>query len=228
MPLINKNKIILTLFYKIVFNLRKKSMINYKTYILIVILLYISTNISFAQKRVKLFNGKDLKGWHTLPGGKWEVNRGVIKGISDKNDKNHGLLVSDKSFKDFTISIDYKAIKGNSGLYFRVEEVGGEVGVNGFQAEIDAQKDVGGLYETGGRAWVVKPNPEDIKKYYKFGEWNHMEVTAKGNNVIVWVNGTKTAELKNDTGRLIGKIALQLHAGMDMEVYFKNIIIEEL
>ena len=31
-----------------------------------------------------LFNGKDLTGWHTMPGGKWEVVDGAITGISEK------------------------------------------------------------------------------------------------------------------------------------------------
>jgi hypothetical protein len=89
------------------------------------------------QKRVALFDGKTLKGWHTIPGGEWKVENGAIVGRSVKTDERHGLLVTDKKFTDFELSINYKAIQGNSGLYFRVDEVGGVVGVHGFQAEID-------------------------------------------------------------------------------------------
>ena len=198
----------------------------FKIFILLPFFLNTSKDV-FAQKWVKIFDGKTLKGWHIIPGGKWEVKNGIIEGISDKTDKRHGLLVTDKEYTDFIISVDYKAVKGNSGLYFRVDEVGGEVGVNGFQAEIDPDKDAGGLYETGGRAWVIQPNSENVKKWYKPNAWNHMEVEAKGKNITVWVNDIKTAELKNDPGRTKGKIALQLHGGMDMEVFFKNIKIKE-
>jgi hypothetical protein len=152
----------------------------------------------------------------------------LINLLRKKADTRHGLLVSDQSFKDFEIRIKYKAIKGNSGLYFRAEEVGGVVGVHGFQAEIDPDKDAGGLYETGGRQWVVKPTAEQVQSWYKPGRWNKMTVRAKGGHIVVHVNGKKTAELFNDTGRTEGHIALQLHGGMDMHTLFKNIMIREL
>ncbi len=170
-----------------------------------------------------LFDGKTLKGWHTLPGGKWEVSGGAIVGTSASSESRHGLLVSDKSFDDFTIRLKFKAIKGNSGFYFRADEVGGGVGVHGFQAEIDASNDVGGLYETGGRAWVVQPTAEDVATWFKTQEWNEMAVSAHGRRVVVHVNGRKTAELKNDKGRLKGHLALQLHGGQEMHVMFKDI-----
>ena len=176
-----------------------------------------------AEGFVPLFDGKTLAGWHTLPGGKWEVRDGVIIGTAERSEGRHGQLVSDKRYKDFTVRLKYKAIKGNSGLYFRVDEVKGGVGVHGFQAEIDPANDVGGLYETGGRAWVVQPTPEQIKTYFKPGEWNQMTVSAEGRHIVVEVNGQKTAELKDDPGRLEGHLALQLHGGQDMHVEFKDI-----
>ena len=124
--------------------------------------------------------------------------------------------------------LKYKANAGNSGLYFRIEEVPGDVGVKGFQAEIDPANDVGGLYETNGRGWVVQPKPEDVKKWHKRGAWNDMSVVALGDRVIVHVNGKKTAELKKDPGRRSGRIALQLHGGQDMDVQFKDVEIMPL
>lgn len=193
----------------------------------ILLFLLVSTAL-FAQKKQRLFDGKTFNGWHTIPGGNWAIKEGVIVGTAEKSDPRHGLLVTDKRFKDFKISILYKAVKGNSGLYFRIDEVGGEVGVNGFQAEIDPIQDAGGLYETGDRGWVVQPKPEDVKKWYKPNDWNKMEVIAKGQDITVFVNGIKTAELKNDPSRAEGHIALQLHGSQDMEVYFKKIMLEEL
>jgi hypothetical protein len=172
---------------------------------------------------VPLFDGKTLDGWHTLPGGNWEVQNGVIVGTSQPSERRHGLLVTDKRYKDFIVRLKYRALKGNSGLYFRADEVEHAVGVNGFQAEIDATKDAGGLYETGGRAWVVKPDPAEVKEYFKPGEWNEMTVSAIGHHVVVHVNGRKTAELKDDPGRLEGHLALQLHGGQEMHVEFKDI-----
>ena len=196
-------------------------------------LLAVLTVLSFVQpcqvgEWKPLFDGKTLNGWHKLPGGQWKVENGVIVGTSEASDPRHGMLVTDKQYSDFEIRIKYKAIKGNSGLYFRVKEVGGMYGVEGFQAEIHPVDDAGGLYETGGRGWVVKPDTADVKKWFKPGEWNTMTVRAKGKTVVVHVNGIKSAELKDDPGRTEGYIALQLHGEQDMHVMFKDIEINDL
>jgi hypothetical protein len=170
-----------------------------------------------------LFNHKNLDGWNALPGGKWEVKDGMIVGTSPASEPLHGILLSDKKYGDFKLKVIYKAVKGNSGVYFRVKKVDHAVNVHGFQAEIDPEKDAGGLYETGGRQWVVKPSPEDVKKWYKPDEWNEMIILAEEDHVVVQVNGYKTAELINDPGLRRGHIGLQLHGGMEMEVLFKDI-----
>ena len=172
-----------------------------------------------------LFDGKSLKGWHTLPGGKWQVKKGMIVGTSPKSDKRHGILISDKRYGDFTARVKYKALIGNSGFYCRTDKVDSVVGVNGFQAEIDADKtkDIGGLYETGGRAWTVRVGEDLIKKYYKRHEWNQMTVSAHGRRIVVHLNNRKTAELYDEKGRLEGHFGLQLHGGADMNVMFESI-----
>ena len=199
-----------------------------KQHLYLLLLMSVSIQYGEAQSWQSIFNKKDTTGWHTIPGGKWEVVDGILVGTSEKSDPRHGLLVTDKSYKDFIISITYKAIAGNSRLYFRVEEMGGMVGVHGFQAEIDPNQDAGGLYETMGRQWVVKPKPEDVKTWYKPNAWNEMTVEARAGNVIVKVNGKESARLSNDSGRLEGKIALQLHGDMEMKVLFKEVKIKEL
>jgi len=170
-----------------------------------------------------LFDGKTLKGWQALPGGTWKVTDGAIVGTSVKSERRHGLLMSDKEYSDFVVRFRFRVVKGDSGFYFRSEKVEQKVGVNGFQAEVDNSKEVAGLYETGGRAWVKRPDPNVIKEIYKPGEWNQMSITAIGRNVVVRLNGTVTSELKNDRGRVKGHFAMQLHGGMDMEVLFKDI-----
>jgi Domain of Unknown Function (DUF1080) len=199
-----------------------------KQHLYLAFLLSVCIHCAQAQTWQHLFNRKDTAGWHTISGGKWEVVDGLLIGTSEKSDPRHGLLVTDKSYKDFIISVTYKAITGNSGLYFRVEEIGGMVGVRGFQAEIDPSKDAGGLYETMGREWVVQPKAEDVKTWYRPDEWNEMTVEAKAGNVIVKVNGKETARLRNDSGRLEGKFALQLHGEMDMKMLFKEVKIKIL
>lgn len=204
---------------------------NYLRNSFLFIFLTAATGLSFNsyspnQKWRPLFDGKTLKGWHTLPGGNWNVEKGMITGTCVKSDSRHGLLITDSIYKDFELRIKYLAVKGNSGLYFRVKEIGGPYGVEGFQAEIDPLHGAGGLYETGGRGWVVEPDSADVKKWYKPGKWNTMTVSAKGKSVIVHVNGYKTAEIYNDPGRTEGHIALQLHGDQDVLVSFKDIEIK--
>jgi hypothetical protein len=177
-----------------------------------------------AEKWTALWDGKTLKGWHAIGKGTWKVEKGVLVGRHAKSDGEYGHLVTDATYADFQVRVVFKSLKGNSGLYFRIEEKGAS-GVSGFQAEIDPRVDVGGLYETNGRGWVVKPTADQIKKFFKVDDWNTMVVSAQGNKVRVTVNGVKSAEINDPKGRKKGKIALQLHGGQDVLVMFKEVSI---
>ena len=174
-----------------------------------------------------LFNGTSLEGWDVLPGGTWEVKDGVITGTTVKADKHHGLILSKKQYGDFTARLKFRIEEGDSGFYFRVEKVKGTANAHGMQAQISGKPDTGGLYELGGRKWLGKPKPEDMKKWYKPGEWATMCVSAHGGWIVVHVNDRKTVELRDDPGRKEGYLGLQLHARMDMKVEFKDLEILE-
>jgi len=170
-----------------------------------------------------LFNGKDLSGWHTLPGGTWEVVDGTIQGTSPASEPRHGLLVSDQTYGDFTVRASFKVTRGDSGFYFRSEKSGDGVGVHGFQVEVDTSYETGGLYETGGRAWVIEHPADKKTPWYRKGEWNQLTVSAHGQRITVHINGHQTASLEKDPGRLAGHLALQLHGGQDMHVAYRDI-----
>ncbi|RYD72199.1 MAG: DUF1080 domain-containing protein [Verrucomicrobiaceae bacterium] len=171
-----------------------------------------------------LWNGKTLEGWHEIGKGEWKVEEGQIVGRHPKAEKEYSHLISDAVYGDFTVRFKFKSLSGNSGFYFRIEEDPKAFsGVLGFQAEIDAKNDVGGLYETNGRSWVVQPTPEQVKTFFKPGDWNEMTVSAEGSKVTVTVNGTKTADIDDPKGRKEGRLALQVHGGQDVLVYFKDL-----
>ena len=175
-----------------------------------------------------LFNGHDLTGWHTLPGGTWEVKDGAILGTSPASESKHGMLVTDKTYRNFVLQASFKVVRGNSGLYFRCEKKNGATGVAGFQAEVDNSKDVGGIYETGGRGWVKRPDHAKTEASAKPGDWSTMMVRAIGPEYTVLLNGSQTVSFSDDRSRREGHIALQLHGGQDMEVLFKDISIVEI
>lgn len=182
-----------------------------------------------AQTWKPLFNGTDLTGWHTQPGGEWKVNDGVIVGTSPKTETKHGLLVTDNEFSNFILRAKFRVHEGNSGLYFRAEKTNTNVAVRGFQAEVDASPAVGGLYETSMRGWVRKPAPKLIASIVEHGKWVSITVTAINDDITVSLNGVTTTELFADKGCLKkGHIALQLHGGTEMHVEFKDIAILEL
>ena len=100
--------------------------------------------------------------------------------------------------------------------------------MHGFQAEIDENRDAGGIYESYGRQWIVNPDDEFVKTYFKPQEWNEMTVEARGPKVVIHVNGTKVSEIDDSTVQMEGPFALQIHGGQDVHVMFKDIKIEAL
>lgn len=169
-----------------------------------------------------LMDGKTLNGWHPVGDGQWTVEDGAFVGRADK-EKLYGLLVSDKVFSNFTVRLKFKCISGDSGFYIRTIIKEPEK-ANGLQVQVGRTKSgVGGIYESYGRAWISKPTDELEKSYTKDDEWNEMVIDADGGDVVVQVNGIKSAELKDDPGRPEGHFALQMHSGCVMQVLFKEI-----
>ena len=132
---------------------------------------------------------------------------------------------------DFVVRLKFRVVKGNSGFYFRATPVESAVGVNGFQAEVENSPKVGGLYETGKRGWVTRPDPKLTKKVYKPGDWNDVHIIAKGNNFKFFINGKLASEFTENLPKEMrlekGMITLQLHDS-GMVVQFKDIRLKTL
>jgi hypothetical protein len=183
----------------------------------------LSLMLLLASADAKIFDGKTLNGWEVVGGGKWSVAAGILRGECAKADEQ-GVLVYEKPVKDFTARLQFRISGGNSGFYFRAERVKEQPLVRGFQAEVDAIYDVGGIWETAGRGWVFKPTPEiHATARFKPGEWTDMFVSAIGDRYIVRLNGKTITDIVDAQGRPEGVVALQLHGGMDMVVEFREI-----
>ena len=199
-----------------------------KRIILFITIIVATTPVTRAAEFKPIFDGKTLKGWTPAPGGKWEVKDGAIVGTSPKSERRHGILLTDKQYSNFVVKAKFRVHSGDSGFYFRAERVKSAVSVHGFQVEVDTSQETGGLYETGGRAWVHRPTAEVIKKRkYQKGEWTNLELSAIDRNIVVKINGVVSTELKNDKSRTKGHIGLQLHGGQVMHVEYKDIVISE-
>ena len=169
-----------------------------------------------------LMDGKTLAGWHSIGDGQWTVEDGAFVGRAH-NEKLYGLLVSDDKFRDFTVRFKFKCLSGDSGFYVRTVFKDPDQ-AHGLQVQVGRVKSgVGGIYESYGRAWIDKPTDDLEKSYTKDDQWNEMVIDAQGGDVVVTVNGIKSAQLKDDPGRPEGHFALQMHSGCVMHVLFKDI-----
>ena len=197
---------------------------SHKKIILILNLIFTSTLLS---QSISLFNGKNLEGWNIHGTEKWYVENGNIICESGP-DKEYGYLSTEKFYKDFELSIDFKQeADGNSGIFIRSTVDG--IKVSGWQVEVAPPgSDSGGIYESYGRGWLIKPNKEKDKAL-KMGQWNTMKIRVVGNNVISWLNGTQMVTLDDEKiGQGEGAIALQIHSGGGIKVRWKNILLNEL
>ncbi|MCS7305302.1 MAG: DUF1080 domain-containing protein [Thermoguttaceae bacterium] len=173
-----------------------------------------------------LMDGKTLAGWHPVGMGRWTVEDGAFVGRAN-NEKLYGLLFSDKTFKNFVVRFKFRCPSGDSGFYIRTIFKEPDQ-AHGLQIQVGpAGSGCGGIYESYGRGWLVKPPVELEKKLLKTDDWNTMQIEAQGPKIVVTLNGVKTAELVDEKGRPEGHFALQMHAGCLMEVRFKDIEIQE-
>ena len=186
----------------------------------------------------EMFNGENLEGWHNpYPHGEAKVNSGVIELVANKK----FFLAYDQQVSDFIMTAQIKLPQGkaNSGILFRSQKK--ENGVMfGYQAEVDGsdRKWSGGLYDEGRRGWIHPKKPLENayntknwtkvrKEAFKRDDWNDYKIRCHGNHIQIWVNGTKTTDLKDNTDKK-GFLAIQ-HHGENGQVYrFKSLRLLEL
>ena len=174
-----------------------------------------------------LFNGKDLSGWKNYGAEKWTVENGEILGQAVT--KEYGYLGTEATYKDFEMRGKFKAEgSGNSGIFYHSSITG--TAITGVQVEVDPRPNMhtGGLYETGGRNWIVWPNPEG-EAAMKVGDWNDVRFSVRGNHIMTWVNGVLALDYTDPSPKYSdGIIALQLHAGGEGRMRFKDLAIKPL
>ena len=162
------------------------------------------------------------------PVGQWQfLEDGTVYGTSVKEEKLDGMLLSKNGFDNFAVRVSFKRGKGNSGLYFRAQEIDTPHWVCGFQCEIDGNHTAAYLWEvpgapTKGRGgWLVQPSEENAKNI-KPTDWNNISVAAIGDRIVTHLNGTQVLDVIDPDCLKEGKTALQLHGNSDMEYWFRN------
>lgn len=137
---------------------------------------------------ITLFDGKTLNGWKTS--NNQPSKRPVEDGAINPHRSGAYMLIHEKQWSDFILSLDFKLSKGcNSGVFFRTFPLspypGRDVGWNGLEIALD-DTTTAGYHDTGALYDLVKPTHNAMKPA---GEWNRMVVTCDGSRIEVELNG---------------------------------------
>lgn len=185
---------------------------------------------------VQLYNGRDLTGWTTQ--GNWlPQDDGVLLIQPRENETGWGrfgsYLWTKRTFKDFELLVECAyPEKGNSGIYFRVEDRNNPVNT-GIEAQVfDSSKQqsplndhtLGGIIPGG-----IVPSSNMAKPP---GQWNQMVIRCVGDRLQVKVNGKEVVNVNLQETPLKdrkreGYIGLQDH-GVPHAIRFRNIRIKEV
>ena len=184
-------------------------------------------NVLLLQAQTSIFNGKNLDGWQIHGTELWYVEDGELICESGP-DAEYGYLSTLAHYKDFELELEFKQeADGNSGVFFR-STVEGTI-VSGWQVEVAPPKmHTGGIYESYGRGWLIKPDPEK-DQYLKMGDWNTLKIIVVGDQVNTYLNGHEMVAINDEKiGQGVGGIALQIHSGGGIKVKWRNINIKPL
>jgi hypothetical protein len=169
---------------------------------------------------IQLFNGKNLDGWTpTNDEINWRVEDGAI--VADKKKgKGGNHLVSKNSYKDLMIYAEFWASEdANSGIFVRCNPKQSIGAKTCYEVNIyDKRPDP--TYGTGSIVYFAEVNPMPKAA----GKWNTFEITAKGRNITVSMNGKQTVNLHNGMFEQ-GHFTLQYGSGV---VKFRKVAVKPL
>jgi hypothetical protein len=152
---------------------------------------------------VMLFNGKNFDGWRQCNGTvmpkNWIIEENAMKvftgeGKNPGQGANGDIIYSAKKFKNFELSIDFKAGKsGNSGIFYYVREVPGkpiyyaapEVQV---LDNVDATDNKLASHLAGSLYDMIAADPKTVNPA---GSWNTVVIRIKDGNATHTMNGVK-------------------------------------
>ncbi|MCA9014505.1 MAG: DUF1080 domain-containing protein, partial [Planctomycetaceae bacterium] len=139
-----------------------------------------------------LFNGKNYQGWKCSNGK--SIAAPIEDGALVPYKSGGYLIVYDKPFGDFKFKCDVKMPEEcNSGIFFRVGDLKDPV-QTGFEAQVLSGKGTG-MHDFGAIYDLVAPSANRASAP---GEWTNIEITCKGPQISVAVNGKVVASLNAD------------------------------
>ena len=167
---------------------------------------------------VALFDGKNTDHFAPIGDANWRIEDGLL--VADKASKI-SYLVSKQSYTDFHIHAEFwVSDDANSGVFVRCTDPDKVDGKNAYEVNIfDTRPDPS--YGTGAIVDVAKVTTP-IKAG---GKWNTFEITAKGPQFDVTLNGVKTVVAGHDSKFPKGRVSLQYGQGV---VKFRKVEIKPM
>jgi hypothetical protein len=215
----------------------------------ILISICVVSSLVFAGETISLFNGKDLSGWTAdVPAADKDPNVSpsfvVRDGMLVSKGKPGGHLVTDESYSDYRLVVEYRFTKGGGNCGVLVHASTPRALYKMFPQSIEVQMQSG----HAGDFWCIEEDIEvpemetrrprkEGQKYggsqgdarrilnltddseKPLGEWNRMVIECRGDEVKVWVNDDFVNHGFNSTASS-GKIAIQAEG---TEVEFRKI-----
>lgn len=188
---------------------------------------------------VFLFDGKTLEGWAGAKDA-YKVEDGAIVCVQG----TAGNLLTEKEYADFVVRFEFKLTAGaNNGLGIRCPmQAKGNLHIDGTELQIldnTAEKyKTLKPYQYHGSVYGIQPAKRDFLK--PVGEWNSQEVTVKGRQIKVVLNGETIVDCDLDEATKNGTMDGAEHPGLKRttghlgflghgdRVEFRNIRIKDL
>jgi len=169
--------------------------------------------------RVTLLDGQNMDDWDRVGDANWRLEDGAV--VADKRTgEGSSHLVTKAKYKDFMIHAEFWASDdANSGIFLRCMDPKRISARTCYEVNIfDQRKDP--TYGTGAIVFFAEVNPMPKAG----GKWNTFEITAKGRNIVVVLNGQKTVDLHNGMFEE-GPFTLQYGAGV---IKFRKVAVKPL
>jgi hypothetical protein len=148
----------------------------------------------------------------------WSASDGAVQ--ASRGGKDPSYLVTKQSYSNFAMRVEFWASDdANSGVFVRCADRTKITDESCYEANIfDQRPDPS--YGTGAIVKVAKVSPMPKAG----GKWNTYEITARGNRLVLVLNGVKTVDVE-DSKLASGPIALQWGQGT---IKFRKVEIQPL
>lgn len=208
-----------------------------------------AVDIGKSGEKVVLFDGSSFDGWE----GEMDMFRieqnAVVAGNLEEDIPNNFFLCTEEEYDDFilTLKVCLRGGNVNGGIQFRSQRIPNSHEVKGYQADVGGfgeseniwkpelfKRNVwGSLYDESRRKEMLSEPDEDYQnaamKKPKW-KWNEYEIRCVGRHIQIYLNGHQMVDYKEPDSSIPqeGIIGLQIHAGGPGEVWYKDVVLQEI